>query len=209
MRILLSGHGEDRAALDAARRAVAHQRLVLLSHKPDSEDLQTLREMEALAGVAVEVRPVDPADLHGCLMEARGVLKREAQHEVHVHVAGGSNLVASALLLAAFQHGVDAFYCHPRGVSRLPVILDAELAERFNEADRAIMLALPEHGPRELADLARNGLHPSAVKTVLLRLRNLGVVKANHERAELTSAGCYYRRHFARPQEGSASSTST
>lgn len=209
MKVLLSGHGEDRAALDAARRAVAHQRLILFTHKPEDDSLVTLREMESLAGVAVEVRPVDPADLLGCLAEARRVIEREAQHDVQVHVAGGSNLVASALLLAAFQHGIDAFYCHPRGVSRLPVILRSDLTERFNEADRAILLALPEHGEKELGELVGEGRQPTTVKASLLRLRALGVVKADHERAELTNAGRYYRRHHARAPEGSASPTFT
>lgn len=196
MKVLVSGHGEDRAALDAARRAVAHRRLILFTSKPESADLATMREVEHLAGVVVEVHAVDPTDLLACLRDATAVLEREAQNEVHVHVAGGPNLVTSALLLAAFQRGSDAFFCHPKGISRLPVIFQAQLTERFNEADRALLGAIPEDEPAEVMALASPELPITTVRASLLRLRKIGAVTADHQSASLTATGRYYREHL-------------
>lgn len=200
MNVLLSGHGEDREALDAARRRVAHRKLVLFTTRSEAAGLAALRESEALAGVAVEVHAVESSDLLGCLRAATAVLEREAKNDVRIHVAGGSNLVASALLLAAFERGIDAFFCHPRGISRLPVIFRAELAERFNETDRALLRELPTSGTAELESLAQATMPLTTVKAGLLRLRAVGAVTADHRNAALTSTGKYYREQLERAE---------
>lgn len=204
MKVLLSGHGEDRAALDAARRAVAHRQLILFSSRPHAPDLAVLRESEDLAGVKVEVHAVDAADLMGCLQSASKVLEREARSDVRVHVAGGPNLVTSALLLAAFKHGREAFYCHARGMATLPVAFESKLEDKISATDRNVLITLPPRGGEiALEALRPPNVEPGAVKGALLRLRKAGLVHANQEIASLTQTGRYYREQFARMKEAS------
>lgn len=191
MNVLISGHGADRDAVDAARRAVRYDVLVLLTS--DAGDLHALRENEELAGVRVEVRPVDEHDLAACLAAACAAIDAHARDEVRLHVAGGPNLLSDALLLAAFQKGVDAFYCHARGTTWLPVAAKVRLEDRFSEHERAVLLALPADG-----EVALDAIPGAAgtVKGVLLRLRAQGLVRADHRRAGLTAAGAYWRGHW-------------
>lgn len=196
MNVLVSGHGADRDAVNAARRTVPYGRLVLLSARPDDEELARLTEMEALANVQVDVRAVDSADLMACLAAGRAVVEEHARDEVRVHVAGGPNVLTSALMLAAFQKGVEAFFCHPRGVSRLPVARSVDLAERFTDVERAVLVALPHAADARVADVAAGAHAPQTVKAALLRLRRAGLVRSGGDVVALTDAGRYYRAHF-------------
>lgn len=197
MNVLVTGHGHDRDVVDASRRAVRYDVLVLLTTRPG--DLADLRANEELAGVRVEVREVDGHDMTACLAAACAAIDAHARDEVRVHVAGGPNLVANALLLAAFQKGVDAFYCHAREgeawkTTSLPVAAKVALVDRFTATERAVLLALPATGETPLAAL--DVLPLPTVKDVLLRLRSRGLVTADHLRAALTPTGAYYRAHF-------------
>ncbi len=196
MSVLLSGHGADEDALAAARRLTPYSRLVLVSSAPRSPEAREIVELERLAGVAVELRGVDADDFLSCLATARGAIDDYRREDLRVHVAGGPNLVASALLLAAFQRGVPAFFCHPRGVCDLPVAVAIEVDDRFGPAERAVLVALPPEGEAAVAAIEPPGVSPAAVKGALLRLRAKGLVRANAARAALTSVGAYYREHF-------------
>lgn len=192
VKVLVTGYGADREAVDAARRTVPYDRLVLLA--AGDVDVAELREMEGLAGVEVDVRPVDVHDMAGALASACAILDAHARDDVRVHVAGGPNAVANALLLAAFQKGVDAFYCHARGTTSLPVAAQVRLEDRFTATERAVLCALPAEGEVQVAAL--DVLPATTVKDVLLRLRKQGLVRATHLAASLTPTGAYYRAHF-------------
>lgn len=194
MSVLISGHGTDRDAMDAARRITSYRTLVLLTPSPGAEELAAILENESLAGASVELVGVDAADLHACLREARAAITRHARTDVRVHVAGGPNLLTSALLLAAFHEGREAFYCHPHGVSRLPVALDVKLEDRLTPAEQKVLLAL-EATPTRLDTLSAD-ISAAALKGTLLRLRRARLVDATHEIARLTPAGAYYRDHL-------------
>lgn len=188
MSVLLSGHGADRAALDAARRLAGYRRLVLLAPDPRAPDVRRLVENERLANVRVDVVRVDPGDFWSCYRAADRALAEHGR-AARVHVAGGANLLASALLLAAFHHGVDAFYCHARGVTSLPVALDVRLEDRFTPAEREVLRRLPRDGEAAVDALADAALAPAAAKGALLRLRAKGLVVADARRAALTATG--------------------
>jgi hypothetical protein len=195
--VLVTGHGADAFAVNKARRTVPYRTLVLVTADARAGDLTALKETEALMNVDVRVEPVDAADFMSVLETANRILDAHAPDVVKVHVAGGPNLVTNALLLAAFQKGVEAFYCHPKGVSRLPVAKSVDLVERFNGTQRRVLAGIPAKGAMPLKDLIIvTGLAAATVKSALLRLRQQGLVDANHERAGLTSVGRYYRAHF-------------
>lgn len=199
MDVLVSGHGEDRGALDAARRLVPYHRLVLFTSGNDAKEVDALRENESLANVRVDVVRVDAGDFLACLEAGRAAMKAGPKDRVRVHVAGGPNLLTSALLLAAFLEGREAFYCHARGVSWLPVAVEVRVEDRFQPADRSVLQTLPPKGESEVTTLSVEGLTPFATKGALLRLRALGLVRADHQKASLTPTGRYYREHFVRP----------
>ncbi len=195
--VLVSGHGADPDAFNGARRAARHTTLAILTTTPDATDLVELRAHEALANVAIEIHGVDAADFAGALETADAVLDSYARDDVRVHVAGGPNLVTSALLLAAFRRGMEAFYCHARGISRLPIARHVDLSERFSQTDRAVLLALDPNFDTPMATIiSATGLGAMAVKSSILRLRREGLLRATHESAALTATGAYYRNHF-------------
>lgn len=195
MRILVSGHGEDRDALDTARRTEPYDKLILLSTRPDSRDLQNLIENERLAHVEVVILPVARGDLLGALSQAQRAFARGPSDSLVVHVAGGPNLITSALLLACFEHGVTAFYCHERGISRLPVIKRATFVDRFSEAEASVLRALLPGRRTSHEDLAE-GIGINSVRKALLRLHNLRLVDADAATASLTATGEYYHKHL-------------
>jgi len=56
-------------------------------------------------------------------------------------VSGGTKIVASAAILAAFQEGVEAWYCDPDPI-RLPVLHGLRIVDAFSPPERTIALAV-------------------------------------------------------------------
>ena len=197
MNVLLTGHGQDRDAVDAARRAVPYDKIILLTTTPKANDLDSLRGNEELAGIRVALHTVDPDDMLGTLNTANRLIEAEKGNHVRVHVAGGPNLVTSALLLASFQQGTTAFFCHERGTSYLPVIRSATFPERFDESERHILLELPPNGSRSHEDVAPKGSTLSAARAAIRALRDAGLVQSDAHTVSLTHTGAYYRAQLA------------
>lgn len=197
MRILVSGHGHERDPLDAARRSVPYDKLVLLTTKPDAKDLKAVKENEELAGITVQTHAVDEHDFTATLATANRVIDAEKRASIVVHVAGGPNLVTSALLLASFQRGVTAFFCHERGISHLPVIRSASFIERFDPTQRHVLLALSATVKKPHEELVPEGTSLSTVRGALRALKTNGLVEADAKIASLTATGEYYRTHLA------------
>lgn len=197
MRVLVSGHGYERPPLDAARRTAPYDKLVLLTTRPEGQELAELIENETLAGIKVETHAVDPDDLTATLATANRVIDAEKKGSVKVHVAGGPNLVTSALLLASFQRGVTAFFCHERGTSYLPVIQAAAFQERFDDAQRHVLLTLTTKGGHKHEELVTLTSTLSNIRTALRVLKKAGLVHADATTASLTPTGDYYRAHLA------------
>lgn len=185
MKTLVTGHGEDAQAVNAARRSVPYRRVVVFTTKPASKDLKALRESESLAGNAVEIR--EAKDFLNAWSDARLFLS--AEREAVVHVSGGSNLLASALLLAALQTGREAFSCHARGVTVFPPGLTVTIDDALAPDERALLAKLPGG----VADVTRM---TSAEKTALLALRRRGLVEADARAARLTPVGRSWRTHL-------------
>lgn len=198
MTVLLSGHGDDLDLVNAARRAVAYRTLVLLTPEPADEAIARMREVEALAKSEVRVRKVDARDMLGCLRTAVAEIEAARRPGVRVHIGGGPNLLTNALLLAAFQAGVEAFLCHAKGTTFLPVPQGVSFEEAFTVAERAVLLRLAPGRSSAVEDLADPHLGTSGVRTVLYRLRRRGLVEASPASARLTATGVYYRAHLER-----------
>ncbi|HLE98196.1 MAG TPA: DUF6293 family protein [Candidatus Thermoplasmatota archaeon] len=198
MKVLVTGHGEMPDAVKAARRLVPHGKVVVLTTKADDPEFATMREDAKLERVQVEIHAVEAMDLDKCLAAAKKVLDSHARDEVRIHVAGGPNLLTNALLLAAFERGIDAFYCHEHGVSHLPIAVTVKVEDRFTEYEREVLLAMPSEGDITVPDLARRGPSTQGMKGALRKLRERGLVHATHETARLTPVGLYYQGHFRR-----------
>ncbi len=206
--VLVTGHGHDPESVQAARREVRYRKLVVLSSTPDDPGLDDLTRHEELGGVEVQVIPVDDTDLMGILEVAQGVGAAHKEDHIRIHVGGGPNLVTSALLLAAYQAGLPAFFCHSVGPSapgapgrettaHLPVLVKASVEDRFRDIDRAILVALDPAGhTRPLVELAGADWTMSAVRSALLRLKGLGVVHATPQEACLTPTGRWFADHL-------------
>lgn len=196
MRILISGHGKDRAALDAARRAIGYDKLVLITHRPAADDLQEILANEKLAEAIVEIHEVPADDFLAALASATAVLTASPDDSVTVHVAGSTNMVTSALLVAAFERGVTAIFCHERGISRLPVIHQATFVDLLSKADITVILNLSHARRVEHDALARGGITLNMVRASLQRLRKMGFADPDGKTACLTPTGLYYQRHL-------------
>lgn len=192
----MSGHGEDNVALDTARRTVPYDKLVLFTTKPESSDWRELVANEELANVSVEKIPVRRDDFLGTLAKATKLIAENSDASIHLHVAGGPNLVTSALLLASFEQGTTAFYCHERGVSWLPVIKRATFTDRFSKSEAHVLRTLrPGQRPTH-EEIAGTALHVSTVRAALYRLQKQHLVEADAKTAELTPNGAHFRQHL-------------
>src|SRR3989449_9222603 len=88
---------------------------------------------------------VDPFDLTDALESIRGTIRRATgEGPVRISASGGTKILTNAAILAAFQEGVEAWYCDPDPV-RLPVLQGVSLDAAFSSAERAIARVL--HGP--------------------------------------------------------------
>src|SRR5207245_8805949 len=109
---------------------------------------------------------VDPFDLADALESIRGTIRRAARDgPVRISASGGTKILTNAAILAAFQEGVEAWYCEPDPV-RLPVLQGVSLDAAFSSAERAIarVLLAPTTHHRLVSAVASQGF---ASRTVL------------------------------------------
>lgn len=174
-----------------ARRDLAYDALVAFVDDPDSEALERLREMEALAGCEVEVVPVDPSDPVGTLrtmVEAVG----ERPGDLAFQVNARDNRLTHPAILCCFQTGTTAWFCTLEGSRRLPVVEGVEVVSRFRPAERRTLARLPDEARREALVEAADDPR-STVLDALLDLEGKGLVEVEGDRIRVTDAGRYYR----------------
>src|SRR6058998_4394326 len=162
--------GFDERHVLPSLRLLPYDRLVLVAGR-DTVRSAGVRRLRALEP-ALRVVRVDPFNLMGALESIRGTIRAAATDgSVRISASGGTKILTNAAILAAFQEGVEAWYCDPDPV-RLPVLRGVSLAAAFSPAEGAIALAL--HGPirydRLVAAVAARGF---ARRTVLGAIRSL------------------------------------
>src|SRR3989449_1371376 len=114
---------------------------------------------------------VDPFDLTDALESIRATIHRATgDGSVRISASGGTKILTSAAILAAFQEGVEAWYCDPDPV-RLPVLRGVSFIAAFAPAEGAIALAL--HGP-----IRSDRLVPAVVAQGVARRTVLGAIRS-------------------------------
>ena len=169
-RTLIATMGFDERHVVPSLRLMPYDRLVLVAGRETFRSAG-FRRLKILEPGLRTVR-VDPFDLTDALESIRATIRRATgDGSVRISASGGTKILTSAAILAAFQEGVEAWYCDPDPV-RLPVLRGVSFIAAFSPAEGAIALAL--HGPirsdRLVAVVAPQGF---ARRTVLGAIRSL------------------------------------
>ena len=169
-RTLIATMGFDERHVLPSLRLMPYDRLVLVAGRETFRSVG-FRRLKVLEPGLRTVR-VDPFDLTDALESIRGTIRRAVgDGPVRISASGGTKILTNAAILAAFQEGVEAWYCDPDPV-RLPVLRGVSLAAAFSPAEGAVAHAL--HGPighdRLVTAVAARGF---ARRTVLGAIRSL------------------------------------
>ena len=142
-RTLIATMGFDERHVLPSLRLMPYDRLVLVAGRETFRSAG-LRRLKVLEPGLRTVR-VDPFDLTDALESIRGTIRRAVgDGPVRISASGGTKILTNAAILAAFQEGIEAWYCDPDPV-RLPVLRGVSLAAAFSPAEGAVAHAL--HGP--------------------------------------------------------------
>ena len=206
-RTLIATMGFDERHVVPSLRLMPYDRLVLVAGRETfrSAGFRRLKVLEP----GLRIVRVDPFDLTDALESIRATIRRATgDGPVRISASGGTKILTSAAILAAFQEGVEAWYCDPDPV-RLPVLQGVSLVAAFSPAEGAISLAL--HGPirsdRLVAAVAAQGF---ARRTVLGAIRSLvakGLVELDRDDGTVvvrpSPRFALFRDHFrAVPKKG-------
>lgn len=132
--------GFDERHVLPSLRLMPYDRLVLVAGR-DTFRSPGFRRLKVLEPGLRTVR-VDPFDLTDSLESIRGTVRHAAaEGSVRISASGGTKILTNAAILAAFQEGVEAWYCDPDPV-RLPVLQGVSLGAAFSAAERAVAHAL-------------------------------------------------------------------
>ena len=135
--------GFDERHVLPSLRLMPYDRLILVAGR-DTFRSAGFRRLKALEPELRTVR-VDPFDLTDALESIREAVRRAAaEGPVRISASGGTKILTNAAILAAFQEGVETWYCDPEPV-RLPVLCGVRIGAAFSAAERAIARAL--HSP--------------------------------------------------------------
>ena len=139
---------DDRQVLPALR-LLPYDRLVLVAARAAfaSAGFRRLAAIEP----SVEKVQVDAMDVLACLEAIRHAIRQASRDgPVRLSVGGGSKILSSAAILAAFQEGVETWYCDPEPI-RLPVLHGVRIVEAF--APEEAILGRLVRGPMTLERL--------------------------------------------------------
>ena len=119
-RTLIATMGYDERHVLPSLRLLPYDRLVLVAGRETfrSAGFRRLKDLEP----GLRTVRVDPFDLTDALEAIRGTIRRAiGDGSVRISASGGTKILTNAAILAAFQEGVEAWYCDPDPV-RLPVL---------------------------------------------------------------------------------------
>ncbi|HYS99667.1 MAG TPA: hypothetical protein VEO20_03290 [Thermoplasmata archaeon] len=169
-RTLIATMGFDERHVLPALRLMPYDRLVVVAGP------ETFRSggFRRLKGLEPSLRPVPVRafDLLDSLATVRRtILDSAAKGPVRLSVAGGTKILTSAAILAAFLEGVEAWYCAPEPI-RLPVLHGLRLTEVFSPSERTMVGLI--RGPVSIERLVSTaGLRGMSRRTALAAIRSL------------------------------------
>ena len=181
LRTLIATMGFDERHVLPSLRLMPYDRLILVAGRETFRSAG-FRRLKALEPELRAVR-VDPFDLTDALESIRETVRRAAaEGPVRISASGGTKILTNAAILAAFQEGVETWYCDPEPV-RLPVLCGVRIGAAFSAAERAIARALhsPIRHDRLVAVIRDQGF---ARRTVLGAVRSLaakGLIELERE----------------------------
>jgi len=180
-RTLIATMGFDERHVLPSLRLLPYDRLVLVAGR-ETVRSAGFRRLRALEPALRTVR-VDPFDLMGSMESIRETIRSAAKDgSVRISASGGTKILTNAAILAAFQEGVEAWYCDPDPV-RLPVLQGVVLDAVFSPAERGIARAL--HGPitqdRLVSGVAGQGFARRTVLSAVQSMVGKGLVEIGRE----------------------------
>ena len=181
LRTLIATMGFDERHVLPSLRLMPYDRLVLVAGR-DTFRSAGFRRLKALEPELRTVR-VDPFDLTDALESIREAVRRAAaEGPVRISASGGTKILTNAAILAAFQEGVETWYCDPEPV-RLPVLCGVRIGAAFSAAERAIARALhsPIRHDRLLAVIRDQGFARRTVLGAVHSLAAKGLIELEGE----------------------------
>ena len=162
--------GSDERHVLPALRLMPYDRLTIVGGSDTfrSAGFRRLRALEPLTRAVV----VPSFDLNASIAAIRRAIRSSRQDgPVRISVSGGTKIVTGAAILAAFQEGVEAWYCDPDPV-QLPVLHGLRIVDAFSPPERTISLAVrnPVALERLVTRMVRHGL---SRRTVIAATRSL------------------------------------
>ena len=181
LRTLIATMGFDERHVLPSLRLMPYDRLILVAGR-DTFRSAGFRRLKALEPELRTVR-VDPFDLTDALESIRETVRgAAAEGPVRISASGGTKILTNAAILAAFQEGVETWYCDPEPV-RLPVLRGVRVGAAFSAAERAIARALhsPIRHDRLLAVIRDQGFARRTVLGAVHSLAAKGLIELEGE----------------------------
>ena len=173
--------GFDERHVLPSLRLMPYDRLILVAGRETFRSAG-FRRLKALEPELRTVR-VDPFDLMDALESIRETVRgAAAEGPVRISASGGTKILTNAAILAAFQEGVETWYCDPEPV-RLPVLCGVRIGAAFSAAERAIARALhsPIRHDRLLAVIRDQGFARRTVLGAVHSLAAKGLIELEGE----------------------------
>ena len=173
--------GFDERHVLPSLRLMPYDRLILVAGRETFRSAG-FRRLKALEPELRAVR-VDPFDLMDALESIRETVRgAAAEGPVRISASGGTKILTNAAILAAFQEGVETWYCDPEPV-RLPVLCGVRIGAAFSAAERAIARALhsPIRHDRLLAVIRDQGFARRTVLGAVHSLAAKGLIELEGE----------------------------
>jgi hypothetical protein len=166
----------DERQILPAMRLLPYDRLVLVGGR-DAFASAGFRRLAAIEPSAEKV-PVDPMDFLACLDAILRAIRRAGREgSVRLSVGGGSKLLSSAAILAAFHEGIEAWYCDPEPI-RLPVLQGLRIVEAFTPEEALLgrLVLRPTGFERLVRSAVRRGLSRHVASNGLRSLVRKGLL---------------------------------
>jgi len=208
-------------AIQGLRVPPPPEHLVLL-HSDDPESTKAARRACKVAAPMlsrdrIQLVRIDPFGMHDVVRQITGIAAEHPEWKLSVNISGGTNIMASAALVACFMVGAEAFYVK-EGIGPSPPPLETRIIRlpvpkvTLQELDARArsVLALcrrPGGGSLEKATSAvahALGISPQLASYHLKRLARLGLIElateGRRKDARLTDSGSLFAAVFQVPR---------